>query len=415
MNNSSTPARVNYFDKQFLRLQEFTDEQGYQVALRRRHNIAHHSWGIVVGLELAAEEGRLVVRPGMAIDGYGRELFLPARTPINTDEFLRLGSNRLDVWLFYERENILKPPAGYVACGEDVPDNYLRVRENPRVFLERARASRIDGRKPKLVSPAILNSIGELVTTDDPLKVWPVYLGRITYLREEKDPLKQFLIDVSDRPYAGIVAEVVEHPASAARIELGQRAKFDQERIIGDKKVTYAQNGRRAFAVFVPGEQDELEPQFEMDLDDNNFLRGTTTLYGNLILARGVVQFTEGTAAVDEAERKDPSIYRSRAVQKKPPLVNDELRVDLGFMETNERAFVIGHTTEDGSFRAAVKLEFITPPEGNEPQPLLTIYGDLKLEGLIQSAGTKERTLNDETLQALLASFQSGMGAAQKS
>src|SRR6185369_18014662 len=99
---NSVPTRVNYFDGQFLRRNEFVDEQSYQLDLRRRHNISHHSWGIVTGLELALEEGQLVLRPGLAVDGYGRELFLPAKKLINTDEFIRLGSNRLDAWLFYE-------------------------------------------------------------------------------------------------------------------------------------------------------------------------------------------------------------------------------------------------------------------------------------------------------------------------
>ena len=99
MDNLTLPLRVHYFPQQYLRRQDFSDEQAYQVALRRRHNIAHHSWGIVIGLDLAVEEGQLLVRPGLAIDGYGRELFLPAKFPISTGEFTRLGSNRLDVWL----------------------------------------------------------------------------------------------------------------------------------------------------------------------------------------------------------------------------------------------------------------------------------------------------------------------------
>src|SRR6201989_1233131 len=99
---SSVPTRVNYFDRQFLRKNEFVDEQSYQIDLRRRHNISHHSWGIVVGLEIAVEEEKLCVRPELAIDGYGRELFLSAKFFITEDDFNRLGSNRLDVWLYYE-------------------------------------------------------------------------------------------------------------------------------------------------------------------------------------------------------------------------------------------------------------------------------------------------------------------------
>ena len=63
-----------------LRPQDFGDEQAYHIAMRRRHIIAHHLWGIVRGLELAVENA-LFVQPGIAVDGYGRELILSARRP----------------------------------------------------------------------------------------------------------------------------------------------------------------------------------------------------------------------------------------------------------------------------------------------------------------------------------------------
>lgn len=93
----------------------------------------------------------------------------------------------------------------------------------------------------------------------------------------------------------------------------------------------------------------------------------------------------------------------------------DHLRIDLGKITDTERALVIGLTNDDGSFRPSMKLEYLVPDGGADPQPVLTIYGDLKLNGLITSAGTIERTLNEETLNALLASFQAGMGAAGRS
>ena len=56
-------SRVNYFDRQFIRLSELKDEQDYHIQLRRRHNLTHHSWGIVLGLEIVSEQdGRPAVR-----------------------------------------------------------------------------------------------------------------------------------------------------------------------------------------------------------------------------------------------------------------------------------------------------------------------------------------------------------------
>ena len=77
---NDTIMRVRYYDDQFLSKAEFVDEQAYHVALRRRHQTANHTWGIVYGLEIEKTEGEnanYTVNPGMAIDGYGRMLILP--------------------------------------------------------------------------------------------------------------------------------------------------------------------------------------------------------------------------------------------------------------------------------------------------------------------------------------------------
>lgn len=71
--------RLNYFNGQFLRAQDFQDEQGYHLAMRRLHNSSLHTWGITSGLMLSAPSGatRVTVGQGTAIDGQGRELVLP--------------------------------------------------------------------------------------------------------------------------------------------------------------------------------------------------------------------------------------------------------------------------------------------------------------------------------------------------
>jgi hypothetical protein len=401
-------SRVNYFRNQYLRRQDFSDEQAYQIALQRRHNIGQHSWGIVVGLELAFENGALVVRPGLAIDGYGRELLLPVKKPIDSVEFLRLGSNRLDVWLFYENTLGAGAPSGYVACGETA-GNYYRSNETPRIFLERAAVSRVTARRPKSVPATILEAPTQLQTNDDPLAVWPVYLGRLTYQPEEPDLAKQVLVDASDRTYVGVTAEVIDHPASACRIEIGKASQSDEQRQVGDTTYTYKNTThKRAFAVFVPPDDPgevELAPRFEIDLDGNNYLRGKDTIYGNLQMAKGgAVQFTE-PAKVDETVARDkPSVYRASDTGF------DELRIDLGTQD--DRTLVIGFTAEDGSFQTSIKLEYSQPSGASSPQPLVTIYGDLKMNGLLDSPNVLERSLTAETLNALLASFQAGSIAA---
>jgi hypothetical protein len=69
--------RLNYFTHQFLREQDFKDEQTYHIEMRRRHNSLLHGWGIVTGLEVQKKgEREITISPGMAIDKEGRELVL---------------------------------------------------------------------------------------------------------------------------------------------------------------------------------------------------------------------------------------------------------------------------------------------------------------------------------------------------
>lgn len=402
MNYQSPPRRVHYFQQQYLRVNEFIDEQTYHLAMRHRHNIGHHSWGIVTGLEIVQEEGALLVRPGMAIDGYGRELLLSVSRFISPETFPQLGSNRLDVWMHYDRVDGEMTPAGYGGCGENDTEPY-RVNEQPRLAFERAGVSRINVRQPKGVPKALLEAPGSLVSTDDPLVIWPVYLGRVTYVPEEKDSSQKFLIDASDRAYAGVMAEVIDHPATAARVEVGRLSGQTDERQVGGTTYKYTRKGSdRSFAVFVPPQGDpqtnpvSLDPRFEIAVDGTNYLRGQTSVYGHLRIAGGAVQFTK--PADGGGTREFPSMYRTSEGN------TDELRVDLGH-ETAE-SLVVGFTEADGSFKPAMRLAC---PKENNGDPVLTIYGDLKVDGSLKGNNVLARTMSAETLQSLISSFQAGV------
>jgi hypothetical protein len=74
--------RLNYFNHQFLIETDFQDEQAYHMGMRRRHNRFMHGWGVAEGLVVERKSEReILVSPGMAIDGDGREIvLLEART-----------------------------------------------------------------------------------------------------------------------------------------------------------------------------------------------------------------------------------------------------------------------------------------------------------------------------------------------
>ncbi len=68
--------RVNYFTGEFLKEEDFRDEQTYHMELRRRHNKLLHQQGVMDGLQVTVGQGKVTVAPGMAIDQQGREIVL---------------------------------------------------------------------------------------------------------------------------------------------------------------------------------------------------------------------------------------------------------------------------------------------------------------------------------------------------
>ena len=88
---------MNYFDRQFLRAQDFRDEQDYHIDRRRRHNTGFHSYGVVEGLEVVPDTGtRVNIQPGWAIDSQGREIVLAA-----PGHSVDTGGASVEIWISY--------------------------------------------------------------------------------------------------------------------------------------------------------------------------------------------------------------------------------------------------------------------------------------------------------------------------
>ena len=69
--------RPAYVDGQLLLADDFIAEQRYHVQAARRHSLNLHGWGVVRGLEVTrADDNAVLVSPGYAIDGRGREIEL---------------------------------------------------------------------------------------------------------------------------------------------------------------------------------------------------------------------------------------------------------------------------------------------------------------------------------------------------
>lgn len=76
------PARLRLLDGQLLTADDLAALQDYVREKMWLHNRMLHGYGIVAGLDVTMQEqasgdSQLVVAPGYALDGYGRELIVP--------------------------------------------------------------------------------------------------------------------------------------------------------------------------------------------------------------------------------------------------------------------------------------------------------------------------------------------------
>lgn len=132
--------RLNFYEGQYLGFKDLRDEQRYHIEMRRRHNIAHHSWGIVTGLDLEVKEtfkgsGQLeaFVMPGFAVDGFGREIILLRPHKLGKKCFLDKNEGFLKVWIAYEEKEDVQTDKCFNRCVED--ENFSRVKESFRIFV----------------------------------------------------------------------------------------------------------------------------------------------------------------------------------------------------------------------------------------------------------------------------------------
>ena len=189
------PQRPAYADRQFLQAADLRADQDYHRQMRWRHNLALHSWGVVSGLTVDRPDdgGELVrVSPGMALDGFGRELVLaqPGEYRLRLDE-----SQSYDVWLEYA----VAPAAS------------RRAEERPRVTA----TPTIARQSPDPSSPPGVAAADRGFTADRPPPAdgqpWPVLLGRLDFRQTADGGAWQ--VDGRERRYAGLVADRVTAPA----------------------------------------------------------------------------------------------------------------------------------------------------------------------------------------------------------
>ena len=225
--------RLHYYQLQFLGAEDFDAQQTYHREMRRRHNLGQHTWGIVTGLELVQElnggannEVDVHVEPGMAVDGFGREIFVLARYQLDPATFQDFGAPQiLDVWIAYQQQLVEPPAAGYQDCSTS--GQFNRVLETfqmvagPQVRVHDP--VMVDG--TPVIPPPPANA-GDLTIPydesapyqefpdDDTGPVWLVHLGQVKW-----DGAGRFLQIGDDallknRSYVGSVAATLFAPST---------------------------------------------------------------------------------------------------------------------------------------------------------------------------------------------------------
>src|SRR5579859_1310050 len=256
MANITDIERLNYYEGEFLGAADFQAEQEYHRDMRRRHNIGQHTWGIVSGLDLVlipngltAANGPAVdiyVQPGLAIDGFGREIAVLSKTQLTQDLFAPYansatpGSQTMYLWISYA-QLLLQPPSD-VCTRSNQPNAFGRVQEAFALTVTKNATGPtddliiVDG---KALAPPVAPGSppppppqpGDIVvpnddsipyqefSTDDSTVNWYVAIGQVSWdpstgLFENRTDLA-----VNGRRYAGNVTAAVLSPSNSLIIE----------------------------------------------------------------------------------------------------------------------------------------------------------------------------------------------------
>lgn len=232
--------RGHFYQGQFLRAEDFSNEQTYHRDMRRRHNLGPHTWGIIAGLELVqqdqeAGDGKDVfIQPGLAVDGYGREILVSAPYRLNNSDFLRFTDDDYHkVWIAYIEEKVDRIPVGYGGCDPE----HNRIRETFKVLIDPSQPQpgyiMVNGKvaKPPVNAEDMSNvppdlSVPYQELPDSDRSRWMIPLGKVHWDGTkfvEADPGRLN----EGRQYVGTVGAVMFAPAGQLRLADRLSQPFD--------------------------------------------------------------------------------------------------------------------------------------------------------------------------------------------
>ena len=279
--------RLNYFNGQFLRAPDFTEEQTYHLEMGRRHNQKLHTWGIADGLKLQYTIGssQIEIAEGMAIDSEGREIVLVNK--VNRDLSTFPGKTVYITIAYNERKVDETKETGV--------EGFTRVQEIPNI------------------------NVSENPPSADQLSL-QLILGRVTVNSEGKITATDEGEGVNRRRAAGVVAGDLEarsltltdpnvDPSQWSKMRLGAAGRAD---LNGDLRVT----GKLEVTGTVDG-RDVSADGTKLDTHTSNTNNPHQTTAAQIDNQGGtnrlVTQINASTGVISEA-RIDPAIARDSEV-----------------------------------------------------------------------------------------------------
>ncbi|HWS58363.1 MAG TPA: hypothetical protein VN257_07470 [Actinotalea sp.] len=224
-------ARPSYREGQFLSASDFVAEQTYHRRALGRHQVGGHTWGLVVGLDLVEvpDPGGsgfvdVFLTPGMAVDGFGRQIASFTRLPVDVALFdAFLDQAHRTVWIEARFLDASPAPDGFADCRDGYP---TRTVESFRLVVEPVDPTTdliVDG-LVALAEPAAGatipadTSVPHAEPPDETTARWLVRLGSVRWdggarrFRPAGDRL------VEGRRFVGLVGAEVLAPAGTLRV-----------------------------------------------------------------------------------------------------------------------------------------------------------------------------------------------------
>jgi hypothetical protein len=231
--------RPQYTQGQTLGAADFRAEQLYHRNGRRRHLLGPHTWGIVLGLDLVEQPNPvdstvvdIMLRPGLATDGYGRELMVDSALRLDPGAFSAFSDlAHRAVYLAYDEITSGHDANRYDDC---LPGRQTRVTEGYRIVVDPTPPTHDDvdiaGQPGVVVPPGGLSPPGAVAIPDDesipyqtlpdsPSTRWLVRLGDVKWdgTTGQFRPADPGAL-TNGRRYAGLVADHLLGAAGTLRI-----------------------------------------------------------------------------------------------------------------------------------------------------------------------------------------------------